>query len=92
METQDQRMARIKAEVAAERAVDEKDRQGKMLPLIPLVGEIGCSKKGEFKQAWQLIQGKGIDQLHVYVDVDNPGWIDNHMLDPSILAEIKAIV
>jgi hypothetical protein len=72
---------------------NKKDQNGNALPIIPLIGEIGCTKKGEISRAWQLIQAKGVDQLHLYVDVDNMGWVDDDdTSDPSIIAEIKAIV
>jgi hypothetical protein len=71
---------------------NKKDRNGNVLPIIPIGGEIGCTKHGEMTSFAQLVSQRGLNEIHFYVDVDKPGWIDDaHPNDPSVLAEIKAL-
>jgi hypothetical protein len=67
------------------------DRNGNVLPIIPVGGEIGCTKHGEMTRFAQLVAQRGLNEIHFYVDVDQPGWVSGNQSDPSVLAEIKTL-
>jgi hypothetical protein len=70
---------------------NKKDRNGMVLPIIPIGGEIGCTKAGEMTRFGQLVAQRSLNEIHFYVDIDKPGWVSNQQDDPSVLNEIKAL-
>lgn len=72
---------------------NKKNAKGVVLPIIPVAGEIGCTKAGEMAHFGALVAQRGLTGAHFYVDVDKPGWIEGPPQndDPRVMAEIKAL-
>jgi hypothetical protein len=72
---------------------NKKNAKGVVLPIVPVAGEIGCTKVGEMAHFGALVAQRNLTEAHFYVDVDQPGWIEGppQSGDPRVLAEIKAL-
>jgi hypothetical protein len=71
---------------------NKRDKNGKVLPIIPVGGEIGCLKSGEATHFGNLVTQRGLTEVHFYVDVDQPGLDPNtNGPYPGVLNEIKAL-
>ena len=72
---------------------NKKDKNGNVLPIYPVAGEIGCAVYGEMTHFAQLVAQRNVNEAHFYVDVDHPGWISKQQPnDPRVLTEIKSIL
>jgi hypothetical protein len=72
---------------------NKKNAKGVVLPIIPVGGEIGCTKFGEMPHFGTLVAQLGLTEVHFYVDVRKPGWIEGPPQgnDPRVLKEIEAL-
>jgi hypothetical protein len=51
---------------------NKRDANGKVLPIIPVAGEIGCVTADEIRRFAKAIAPHNPSEAHFYVDVDNP--------------------
>jgi hypothetical protein len=71
---------------------NKKNNNGNVLSIIPVGGEIGCTKLGEMTLFGSLLEKQSVTEAHFYVDVTAPGWNSNtNGADPSVLDEIKKL-
>jgi hypothetical protein len=71
---------------------NKQDKNGKILPIFPVGGEVGCAVYGEMAHFAQLVAQRNVNEAHFYVDVDHPGWISAQQPnDPRVMTEIANI-
>ena len=71
---------------------NKQDKSRNTLSIIPVGGEIGCTKAGEMTVFGSVLAKRSVSEAHFYVDVAAPGWNANtDGPDPSVLDEIKQL-